>query len=64
MRKLLQLLAMMTGLVLLMVIPQWIDMAINLLPKPLPEVIGAGMIMMVAVVSLMVLNRLMKGMSR
>jgi len=64
MKYILQGLAVMTVIILMHAIPQWINTAISLLPKPLPEMIGAGMLIMFAVTFLWVLNRMMKGMSR
>jgi hypothetical protein len=54
-------LIMAAGLFLLHAIPQVIDNAINALPQPLPQIIGAVMFIAVAVVFIAVLNKLMKG---
>jgi hypothetical protein len=51
------------ALFLLVSIPQWINDAINALPQPLPQIIGASMFLMFAVGSIVLLNKLMKGMN-
>jgi hypothetical protein len=56
-----KLLMMVAGLFLLVALPQWIDGAVNLLPQPLPQIIGVVMFIGVATVFIGVLNKLMKG---
>jgi hypothetical protein len=56
-------LLMLAGLFLIIAIPQVIDDAINALPQPIPQLVGAGMFIAVAIVFIALLNRLMKGMN-
>ena len=49
------------GIYLLHAIPTWLDNAINALPQPLPQIIGALMFIGVAVGLIAVLNKLLKG---
>jgi hypothetical protein len=49
------------GLFLLHAIPTWLNDAVNALPKPLPEIIGAVMALGVGVALIAVINKLMKG---
>ena len=56
-------LLMLAGLFLIIAIPQVIDNAINALPQPIPQLVGAGMFIAVAIVFIALLNRLMKGMN-
>ena len=56
-------LLMLAGLFLIIAIPQVIDNAINALPQPIPQLVGAGMFIAVAIVFVALLNRLMKGMN-
>lgn len=46
---------------LLHAIPTWLDNAVNALPQPLPQIIGAVMALGVGVVLIAVINKLMKG---
>jgi len=49
------------GIYLLHAIPTWLDNAVNALPQPLPQIIGALMFIGVAVGLIAVLNKLLKG---
>jgi hypothetical protein len=57
----LKVLGMAVALFLLIAIPQVIDAGINALPQPLPQIIGAGMFIALAIVFIALLNKLMKG---
>ena len=46
---------------LLHAIPAWLNNAVNALPEPLPQIIGAGMFIAVAILFIALLNKLMKG---
>jgi hypothetical protein len=49
------------GLFLLHAIPTWLNDAVNALPKPLPEIIGMAMFIVVAVGLIALINKLLKG---
>jgi hypothetical protein len=61
MKMIMQIIFLCVGIILLHAIPTWLHNAINVLPQPLPTVIGAFMALLVGVGLIAVINKLMKG---